>query len=108
MIKITKAKLKKLERRQTKRYFREWAALVKERDNRQCVICQKKERLNAHHIIPREIKELRFDINNGISLCPKHHQFNREISAHGNSFAFIEWFRNNRHKQYKYLKNRIL
>lgn len=72
---------------------REWSSYVKLRDEI-CLVCGSEVNLNAHHLIPREIKEFRYDIENGITLCPKHHRFSFELSAHQNPFAFMLWFRN--------------
>lgn len=83
---------------------KEWANSVKDRDNWTCVICGSKERINAHHIIVRENLELKFDINNGLSLCPKHHFFCRKISAHNNPLGLILWIQKNREEQFNYLK----
>ena len=75
---------------------KEWALKVKERDENVCIICKDPIRLNAHHLIPREIADVRFDVNNGISLCPSHHRFNTILSAHKNPVAFIKWLIENR------------
>jgi hypothetical protein len=83
---------------------KEWALKVKSRDNFQCVICGNSERLNAHHIIPREIHATKFDLFNGLSLCPKHHFFCRTISAHNNPLGLILWLIKNRPEQFEYLK----
>jgi len=105
-VKLTKKKLKKLEKREIKKKFAEWSKLVKERDGFKCVICGETKRLNSHHILPRELREFRFDLMNGISLCPKNHQFSRKNSAHGNSFVFIIWLEKNRPEQFNYLKDK--
>lgn len=119
-MKTTKKQLKKLEKRIGNKLMKEWVVLVKTRDNNRCAICDaragdsyvnKKGKslkviLNAHHIVPRENKELKFDIMNGITLCGNklgHHNFSREISAHGNSFAFMVWLIRNRPEQVSYL-----
>jgi len=104
--KLTKKELKKIEKREINRKFKEWAELVKERDGNKCVICGNPKRLNAHHIIGRHDKYLRFDIKNGISLCPFHHRLNREFSAHFGSFNFILWLIENRPEQVEYLKSK--
>lgn len=118
--KITKTKLKKLEKREINKKFREWGRLVRERDGDRCAICSLKNgeqyinklgkvcivRINAHHIIVREIKELRFDVMNGISLCSTHHEFSREISPHSNAFPFFIWLMRNRPEQFEYLKDK--
>ena len=77
---------------------KEWAQQVKERD-KSCIICGQTERLNAHHLIPREIEEFKHDLDNGVSLCPSHHRFSRRLSAHQNPIAFIIWLEENRPRQ---------
>lgn len=86
---------------------KEWAKAVKDRDEWKCVICGSKERLNAHHIIVRENHETKLDIQNGITICPKHHFFCRQISAHNNPLGFFMWLENNRPEQLAYLKTKM-
>jgi len=86
---------------------KEWAKAVKDRDDWRCVICGDTERLNAHHIIARENHETKFDIKNGLSLCPKHHFFCRQISAHNNPLGVFMWLEENRLEQLVYLKDRL-
>jgi 5-methylcytosine-specific restriction endonuclease McrA len=101
--KQTKKELKKIEKREIKKKDLEWRDKVKKRDNYQCAICSRKEFLDCHHILPREIKSYRWTLENGILLCKKHHRFSREISPHSNSFIFFIWFIKNRKEQYKKL-----
>lgn len=101
---MNEKKMRKLEIKERKRKDREWSMAVKLRDNWCCVICGNKNKLNSHHIIPREIKELRHDLMNGISLCPNHHNFSRVCSPHNNSFVFYLWLLRNRPEQYNYLE----
>ena len=82
------------ERKERNKKDKEWAIQVKNRFNNKCAVCGEPKRLNAHHIIPRENKLFRWDLDNGIALCPKHHQFSREISAHASSFIFHIWLSN--------------
>lgn len=102
--KITKAKLKKLERREVKRQFKDWSILVKERDSNKCSICNRTDLLHAHHLLPRELKEFRFDVTNGITLCPYHHKYSIEISPHRNPLVFFNWLKENRNFQFEYVK----
>lgn len=52
----------------------EWSRLVMERDNFRCVECDKGSDLQAHHIKEwADYPELRFDLNNGKTLCRKCH-----------------------------------
>lgn len=56
--------------------YKNWMNRVKNRDERKCVINNEdcKGRLEAHHILPwSKFPELRYNINNGISLCQYHH-----------------------------------
>ena len=101
--KDTKKYLKKLERRQVRKAFKEWSLAVKERDGNKCVICSRTEYAHAHHIIPREIKETRFNVMNGITLCAKHHKYSVQLSAHKNPLAFALWLEVNRPAQYLYV-----
>lgn len=70
-----------------------WANMIKERDGYNCVVCNSCYRPNAHHLIPREIKEYRHELWNGITLCVNHHKFSRILSAHNSPFAFFLWLK---------------
>lgn len=98
--KVTKSSIKRLEKKELKKKDKEWALNVKKRFNNSCIFCGSHEKINAHHIIPREIKKFRHEIDNGIALCPKHHRFSFEFSAHQNPFAFMLWFSNNHLEQF--------
>ena len=56
--------------------YTKWRMAVFQRDDFTCACCGTVGgRLNAHHIVPwAEDKSLRFDINNGITLCEKCHK----------------------------------
>ncbi|MFA5396490.1 MAG: HNH endonuclease signature motif containing protein [Methanogenium sp.] len=101
--KLTKKRIKQLEKRDRNKRLKVWAVGVKHRDLHKCVFCCSEKLLNAHHIIPRQIKAFMDDLDNGISLCPKHHKFSSEFSAHKNSFAFFLWFSKNRPQQFQAL-----
>ena len=88
------------ERKEIKEKETEWANTIKNRDGWKCVICGTDYHPNAHHIIPREHKEYKFDYSNGITLCTKHHKFSRFISAHNAPFAFFMWLERYRYEQY--------
>ena len=62
--------------------YKKWRNSVFERDRYECQICGSVKNIQAHHIIPwsktRNNKDLRYDIDNGITLCRKCH-----LKAHG-------------------------
>ncbi|MCK4576814.1 hypothetical protein KAU34_10430 [candidate division WOR-3 bacterium] len=77
-----------------------WAKAVKLRANNQCEVvtdrrCPNKsgegqgKGLNAHHVIGRSNLNVRWDVNNGVALCVKHHVFSI-WSAHKNPFWFLQ------------------
>ena len=56
--------------------YKEWRTSVFSRDNWKCKIADSncKGQLQAHHILPWcDYPELRYEINNGITLCQAHH-----------------------------------
>lgn len=67
-----------------------WARKVKEHAGNSCEVdgCKQKKFLNSHHIESFiSNKGLRFEVRNGICLCPRHHRFGWH-SAH-RSFCFL-------------------
>lgn len=84
---------------------KKWSVFVRERDGA-CEVCGKTEYLAAHHFIRRGISSLRYDLDNGITLCPSHHTFNYEFSAHRTPEAFDKWFKKTYPERYKYLKKK--
>lgn len=57
--------------------YKKWRKSVYKRDNHQCrwPNCNQKTKLNAHHIKQwAHYPSLRFEINNGITLCKRHHK----------------------------------
>jgi len=84
-----------------------WAKKVKDRDNWTCQICNKKfDKVNAHHILPRQLKGLRWDVNNGITLCAYHHRLG-PWSAHQNAVWFFGWLNENKPQTLRYIINKI-
>ena len=86
-----------------------WAKRVKERDNYTCQICKKKvtgKNCHAHHIIPKNIKGMRWDIDNGITLCYQHHKVGI-YSPHMNAVWFTFWLKTNKYSQFKHIVNKL-
>lgn len=84
----TKAYAKKQFKKNEKQKDKEWREKIMERFDNTCAFCPETKRINAHHIIPRTFKELRWDVENGIALCPLHHKLGK-FSAHKNPLWFF-------------------
>lgn len=51
-----------------------WSKTIKKLDNNMCKLCDSRENLNAHHIMPKALfPELSLDLDNGVTLCNKCH-----------------------------------
>jgi hypothetical protein len=73
---------------------REWKQKVMERDNYTCPLSGKRGNFNVHHIESwKSNKELRFDVNNGITLWePLHRLFHKLYGRKNNNrFQFDEF-----------------
>lgn len=71
-----RAKLKKDSKKHLDTKYKYWVSEVKKRDKWKCKMNNSDccGRLEAHHILPwRDYEELRYEINNGITLCKFHH-----------------------------------
>jgi hypothetical protein len=55
-----------------------------------CEVCGETGYLNAHHIIGRLNKIVRWDLKNGVCLCAGCHTF-RRLSAHQDPEYFHDW-----------------
>ena len=104
-MKKQKVYLKKQIRLNLKRKDTAWSIEIR-KDN--CLVCSTNEKLNAHHLIPREIKETRHLYLNGVSLCALHHIYCRLYSAHKNSAMFLLILRQKKPEQYNWLIDNLL
>ena len=71
-----RTKLKQSEHKDLDSRYSDWMISVRNRDDWKCKINNKdcKGRIETHHILPwRDFPELRYDINNGITVCHYHH-----------------------------------
>lgn len=111
MVKLTPQKLTNHQKQladPSSRYWQKkcdriWSKMI--RAVGQCAICGESnpQKLDAHHIIPRQIKPYRHHLNNGICLCKSHHRYSFVISAHQASAMFYVWLRQNRPDQFDWL-----
>ena len=84
-----------------------YSIAVRAKAGNKCEYCGATKFLNAHHIISRSNHAVRWDLDNGVSLCVKHHLFSYEFSAHKNPIEFIEWIKEYRGEEwYQTLRQR--
>lgn len=77
--------------------YNEWRISVFLRDERACKKCGSKKEIQAHHIKPwSQFKNLRYDINNGITLCKKCHS--KVHQKNGNDYFLPDIGYNNQTK----------
>lgn len=72
--------VKRDEKKHLDSHYKGWSRSVKDRDGWKCKISSPdcKGRLESHHILPwKSYPELRYEINNGITLCAAHHPHKR-------------------------------
>jgi hypothetical protein len=71
----------RIKRKEMSRFeYKNWMKDVKKRDNHMCCISNKdcNGRLEVHHILNwKDFPELRYEVNNGITLCHFHHPIGR-------------------------------
>lgn len=95
----------------TTRLYKTWSAIVHVQHDDKCAVCgrenSKEAPLNAHHIMPRQMfSGLRFDPQNGISLCPKCHKLGK-FSAHKGGIWFAEWLHETYPDKYRHCMDHL-
>jgi hypothetical protein len=78
-----------------------WSLFVRTRDGFKCSICDNTKMPNAHHLITRKVFKYRYDVDNGLTLCPDHHEFSVTCSAHTAPWGVEKWMGENRKEQFK-------
>jgi len=90
--KITKKELKRLQKKEDNRKWKETRQIVLNRDNHKCLLCGNSCKLNVHHILEKEFilfRHLKFDERNLITVCPKCHKYG-QFSIHKNPLYALE------------------
>jgi hypothetical protein len=99
--------------------LRLWTERVKDLQGNVCAFCGAKDGadngrirkdgkmgksyINAHHVEDKTNYALRWDVVNGVALCPSHHEFSKD-SAHRSPVWFHEWLEKNRPGVIGYIK----
>lgn len=75
-----------------------WSLAVRDDWAGRCAVCGG-EPVEAHHLIPRQYEKTRYDLDNGVALCARHHKLDKD-SPHQNAAAWLDWLRVNLPTQY--------
>ena len=98
-----------------RRLFKLWSEAVRGKNMFKCEYCGiergtinengKPVKIDAHHLMNRDITDcpLKFDIRNGIGLCPKHHKFSSDESFHMNPVVTMNWILEHRPDSFKFV-----
>lgn len=102
----TKIHAKKLLKRENNRRLKEWKEQSKDRDNHKCVMCGTDKMIQSHHILSYKMyPDYRYDLDNAICLCPKHHKYG-SVAVHINPMPLIKWMEVNRPQQLQLWRER--
>lgn len=63
-----------------------WSLIVRHVGH--CEVCGKTEHLNAHHFVTRRCSNLRWNVDNGVCVCPSCHLFSVQSFHKNPLFAF--------------------
>ena len=102
--------IKKKKTPSLRRQLEVWSKKVRDRDENRCVICGSPDHVQAHHLMPKKFwKDYRLELNNGISLCAKHHSFGRwSIHKGVGDYALFCWLKDNRPEQWKWYTSTLV
>jgi hypothetical protein len=89
-----------------KKATRLWGQAVHQRDEERCQVCGSSP-AQAHHLVGRRNYRLRFEPDNGILLCPKHHTFDSKFSAHQTPTIFGEWFESKYPERHQFIRENV-
>lgn len=92
-----------------------WSLAIRKEWQDRCAVCGA-GKVEAHHLVPRQHEETRYDRRNGIALCAHCHQFDPNLSPHQNAAGWLGWLQNhhwdmwswyvlNRHPNFTGVKN---
>lgn len=98
-----------------RRLFKLWSEAVREIAGHKCEYCGINKgdpnksgnptKIDAHHLMNRDVKDcpLKFDIRNGIALCPSCHKFCPNDAFHTNPIRTVAWLKENQKEKYDFV-----
>jgi len=98
-----------------RKLFSLWSLAVRERADHKCEYCGikkgelnengKSTKIDAHHLMNRDVRNspLKFDIRNGIALCPRCHKWSPNNAFHSNPITTVAWLIKNDDYRYHFV-----
>lgn len=98
-----------------RKLFTLWSLAVRERADHSCEYCgikkgtlnknDKPTKIDAHHLMNRDVSgsPLKFDIRNGIALCPRCHKWSPNDAFHSNPITTVSWLIKNNDPRYNFV-----
>lgn len=98
-----------------RRLFKLWSLAVRARVDFTCEYCgikkgelnenNKPVKIDAHHLMNRDVRDcpLKFDIRNGIALCPTCHKWSPNNAFHSNPIKTVAWLIENNDSRYQFV-----
>lgn len=80
-----------------------WSHAVRDDWDNRCAMCGARN-VEAHHIFPRAWETTRYDLRNGIALCPTHHKFDPDRSPHMCAPGFTAWIQESYPSVYEWVQ----
>lgn len=76
-----------------------WSEIIRSKGS--CEHCGSRSYLNAHHHYGKRAQSVKWDLDNGVCLCPLHHTFSSVFSAHQTPAHFVKWINKQRGKKWE-------
>lgn len=68
-----------------------WSRAVRDDWGNRCAVCGSRNKVEAHHLVPRQHTSTRHDVQNGISLCSWCHKFDPHNAPHQHAAGWMAW-----------------
>lgn len=83
-----------------------WSRAVKLDWAGKCAACGKGSG-ESHHIFPRAWEATRYDLENGLFLCWRHHMTDNEMAPHQNAPGFMDWMEDHLPGRYEWVQSSL-
>lgn len=79
-----------------------WSRAIRDDWGNKCAVCNGTP-CEAHHLIPRQHQGTRYNLMNGVALCSRCHQFDKNVAPHQNAAGWLKWLEEHHPFRHKWL-----